>query len=140
MTARPELKIIVTAKATTLTTREVMSRITPPMRSEAEFTRIEKAATKIEKSRPTKWYIGFVVHQTPVDERCGPGNVSRRCCYKKRSPWSCQVLWSRCHTLSHHLAHFNESQTLPTCELVTHWRANMHPQIADPKNKCGKKS
>ena len=44
-----------------------MSRITPPMRSEAEFTRIEKAATEIEKSRPTKWYIGFVVHQTPVE-------------------------------------------------------------------------
>ena len=67
MTARPELKIIVTAKATTLTTREVMSWITPPMLSEAEFTRIEKAATKIPKSRPTKWYIGFVVHQTPVE-------------------------------------------------------------------------
>ena len=25
-------------------------------------------------------------------ERCGAGNLSRRCCYKKRSRWSCQVL------------------------------------------------
>ena len=59
--------MIILAKDTTLVTSGGLSLNTPSMPSEAASILINPESTKIKKNQAPKWYIGFVVHQTPVE-------------------------------------------------------------------------